>query len=79
MKTCILKKDNDTIDVTVHDVVVKFVYHGKTQPLPGWYPGDIGAWNEENTEYPNFITTDHPDGKLIWEQHIKQGFKIATG
>ena len=76
MKTCTLKKENDTINVTVNEVTVKFVYNGKTQPLPGWYPGDIGAWNDEQTEYPNYITTDHPDAKLIWKQHINQGFKV---
>lgn len=79
IKTCILKKGEDSISVTASHkkMICTFKYYGKTQPLPGWYPGDIGSWNEESEEYPNHITTDIFDGQLIWDQHIKAGFEIA--
>ena len=77
MKTCILKKGEQSISVIVSRKkgTCSFKYYGM-KPVRGLAPGNIDSW-AEGEEDEDFINTDIYDGQLIWDQHINQGFKIA--
>ena len=77
MKTCILKKGEQSISVNVSRKkgTCSFKYYGM-KPVRGLAPGSIDSW-AEGEEDEDFINTDIYDGQLIWDQHMNQGFKIA--